>query len=387
MVILLKITIILVFGLLASSLVKHFKMPNVIGYILVGVLIGPFGLNFINSNDLTNLDILSTIALSIISFLIGSELRIKYIKRLGKKPFIISLIISLTTFVIVSLGLYLISNSLGLSLILGSIASATAPPTILMILKEYHAKGKLTDHILSVMAIDDIVSLILFGFSLVVAENMNSGIISLGGLLEPFVDIFLSILVGTSCGVIIGAMTKWLSKQNNLLICALLFIFIPIVICDYLKLSPFLSIIITGFIYVNFFKGRSTHKLVDMIDYISLPFLLIFFVVSGASIDFSLLPVIGFMGVIYMLLRIIGKILGGYLGGYLVKSDNLIKKNLGCCLLSQTGLAVGLATTTLLVLPNEGQIVLAITVISSFVFDFITPFVLKNRLKKLKEIK
>ena len=387
MEVLLNISVILVFGLLGSSLAKIFKFPNVIGYIVAGVLIGPFGFNFINSNDLQNLDILSTIAMALISFLIGSELRIKYIKKLGKKPFIISIIISLTTFIIVSLGLYLISNSLGLSLILGSIASATAPPTILMVLKEYHAKGKLTDHILSVMAIDDIVSLILFGFSLVIAKNINMGVINLNGLLEPFIEIFISILIGISSGLIIGKMSKRLSKENNLLICTLVFIFIPIVICDYLKISPFLSMIITGFTYVNFFKDRSTHKLVDTVDYISLPFLLIFFVVSGVSIDFSLLPIIGFIGIMYMLLRITGKIVGGYIGGTLVKSDHSIKKNLGCSLLSQTGLAVGLATTTLLVLPNEGQIIVAIVIISSFVFDFITPFILKNRLKNLKEIK
>lgn len=385
--VLFNITTILIFGLFFGNLVKHFKLPNVIGYLLAGIVIGPFALNLVEVGDLKALDVLSTIALGIISFLIGAELKIKNIKKIGAKPFIISIIISLTTFLVVVTGIYLVSKSFSMALILGSIASATAPPTVLMVLKQYKAKGKLTNHILSVMAIDDIVSIILFGFCLMVAKNMNSEVVNLAQLLEPLKEIVLSLVIGVGSGLIIGTISKRLAKSTDIVIVALLSIFVPLIICNYFELSPFLTCVIAGFIYVNLFKGRSTHKLIDTIDYISPPILLMFFVMSGISIDFKLIPVIGILGLCYIILRIIGKVIGAYMGGSLVKSDVKISRSLGCCLFPQTGVAIGLATATLIVLPNEGEIIVAIVIISSFVFDFISPFILKNRLKAFKEIK
>lgn len=385
--VLFDITVILLFGLFTCNLIKRFKLPNVIGYLLAGIIIGPFLIKFLDFSDLEKLDILSMIALGIVSFLIGAELRINNIKKIGSKPFIMSIVISLTTFIIVSSGLFIISNSLVLSLILGSIASATAPPTIMMIFKQYHAKGKLTNHILGIMAIDDITSIILFGFSLMIAKNINNEIITFNQWLDPLKEILLSLLVGISSGIVLGIISKYFAKGSDNLIVSLLFIFIPIIICDYIDLSPFLTFIIMGFTFVNLFKVRLVNKISDTIDYFSVPILLIFFVISGANIDFKLIPLTGLITLAYILFRTIGKIIGAYLGGSLVKSDLKIKKNLGCCLLSQTGVAIGLATTTLLVLPKEGEIIVAIIIVSSFVFDIISPFILKNRLKFFNEIK
>lgn len=378
---------ILLFGLFFGYSMKYFKLPSVTGYLIAGIVIGPFLLGFIHKGDLENLEIFSTIALAFISFLIGSELKIKMLKRVGGKLFLIALATSLTTFAFVTLGTYLYTKSLSSSLLLGAIAASTAPSAILLIVKEYKARGSFTNHLLGIIAIDDIISIVIFGFVLVIAGGMNSGSSSLLHLLEPFRDIALSIVYGLITGLSLGLISTFLKSPTERMILAYLGIGIPILVCYNQNISPLLTCMLTGFIFVNTYKTKVTEPIIRNIDSISPPILLIFFVVSGASLDISLLPSIGWVGILYIVCRMVGKSIGSRMGCTLTHTKNPMKKYLGITLLSQTGIAIGLASTSMLVLPLEGDMIMTVVIASSFLFDIVSPFIVKMVLKKVGDSK
>lgn len=385
--ILFGLCIIFVFGLLLGYIAKKIKLPEVMGYLVAGIIVGPYVLNLITTDSIGNMELFSTIALSFVSFLIGSELKWSYVKRLGKKPFIIGLICSLFTMFIVTLCLFLAGSSISLSLVMGALASATAPAAIMMIVKEYKARGEVTDTMLSVIAIDDIISVIIFGFTLVIAAYFESGNTTLVGLLDPFVEIGVSLIIGTILGLFLGVTAKLFKTKNNMICLILITVFIAILTADYAGMSSLLMCMVMGIVFVNAYNRIFTDKVLDVMDHVSAPLMIIFFVVSGASLDFKVLPTVGVIGIIYILSRTFGKLFGSYIGAKVEKSSVNVSKYLGPTLLSQTGIAIGLALIAKEVFPNYGETLIAITIASSFVFDMIGPFLVKNSLKKSGEIK
>jgi len=385
--ILFTIGIVLLSGLIFGGIVKIFKLPEVTGYLIAGIVIGPFVLNLISFEQINSLEMFSTIALSFISFLIGAEFKLKYIKKLGVKPFVIGIMTSFLTMALVSYTSLLLGLSIPFALILGAIASSTAPASIMMIVKEYKSRGELTNTMLSVVAIDDVISIIIFGFSMVVAESINSNSASLFGLLEPFKEIILSLIIGVIMGLLLGLFSKLLKSKSNIIALIIVFIFGTIVISNYYNISSLLVCMIHGAIFINAYNHKTTDKILDLIDYISPPISIIFFVLSGASLDFSLLSTIGLIGICYVITRTLGKILGSMLGASLVKSPKKVYKYLGPTLLSQTGISIGLAMLATRVIPNDAKNLIAIVVASSFVFDLIGPIITKKMLKKAGEIK
>lgn len=386
MEVLVSVAIILFFGLIFGKLIKYIKLPEVTGYLLAGIVIGPCVLKFISFEQINYLETFSTIALAFISFLIGVEFKWKYVKKLGKKPFIIGIIASLFTMVLVGYGTLLLGFSPSFALILGAIASSTAPAAILMIVKEYKAKGEVTNTMLSVVAIDDIISIVLFGFALAVAEYTNNSD-SLISLLNPFKEIILSIAIGSIIGLLLGFISKLFKNSTDIISFIIVFLFAMIIICDFVAISPLLTAMVMGIVFINAFDHKTTEKVLDMIDYISPPILIIFFVLSGASLDFKMLPSIGIIGIAFIILRSIGKILGTLLGAKIVNSTPKVTRYLGLTLLSQTGLAIGLATMGANVLKSEATILMTIIIASSFIFDIFSPILVKISLKKVKEIR
>lgn len=379
--------VILLAGLLFGGLVKLIKLPEVTGYLIGGIIIGPCVLKLISFNQINNLQTFSTIALSFISFSIGAEFKLKYLKKLGIKPFIIGIMASFLTMAFVSYACLFLGMSISFSIILGAIASSTAPAAIMMIVKEYKARGELTNTMLSVVAIDDVISIIIFGFAIVVAEYLNSNNSSLIGLLEPFKEIGLSLILGLLIGLLLGFVSKISKSKSNIIALIIVFIFGTIVISDYYHISSLLVCMIMGAIFINAYNHKTTDKILDLMDYISSPISIIFFVLSGSSLDFSLLPTIGFIGIVYIITRALGKILGSMLGAKLVNSPKKVYKYLGPTLLSQTGLAIGLAMLAVDVIPNDAKNLIAIIVASSFIFDLIGPIITRSMLKKAGEIK
>lgn len=376
-----------VFGLFFGKIAKRLKLPVVIGYLFAGILIGPNVLNLVDLTTIDNMELFTTIALSFVSFEIGAESKWSYIKRLGKKPFIIGIICSLFTMLTVTLVLLALGQSISFSLLLGAIASSTAPAAIMMVVHEYRAKGDFTDTILGVIGVDDILSIIMFGLVLVIAEDIELGINTSLGFFTPFVDIIISLVVGAILGLTLGFSSKLFKQKSNIICLILTHIFISILIGYYADMSSLLICTVMGTMFVNAYNRRYTDRVIDLLDYISSPMLMVFFVLSGASLAFEVIPNVGFIGIIYILTRIFGKILGAFIGCKIAREEKDITQNLGPALLSQTGLAIGLAVIARDALRVDGNMLMTIVIGSSFIFDLLGPFIIKRSLKKAGDIR
>ena len=284
--------------------------------------------------------------------------------------------------ILVTVGCILAGYDFKISLLLGAIATSAAPASVLMIVKEYKAHGELTKTMLSVIAISDILSVILFGICLALVKE-NSSILLV--LTEPLKEIIISLLIGGILGYTVGYLSRFLRKHGDIITLIIVAVFVDILACDLIGISQLLSAMIMGIIFINSFNNRITDKVLDIIDDISTPLLLIFFVLSGASLDFNALPTIGILGLTYVILRIIGKVIGNFIGSKITKETKNITKYLGFTLLSQTGIAIGLATLASTVIEN-GELLVAVVVASSFIFDVLCPLLTKYVLKKSKEI-
>ena len=382
MEVLISVATILFFGTIFGKLIKLFKLPEVTGYLLSGLLIGPYVLNLVSLDDIYILEPLTIIALTFISFLVGAELKWKYVKKLGSKPFVIGLITSLCALFLVTIGCILLGYDYKVSLLLGAIATSAAPSSVLMIVKEYQARGELTKTMLSVIAISDILSVVLFGISLALVKENTSIVLS---LLEPLKEIIFSLLVGGILGYTIGYLSRYLQKHGDIITLIIIAIFVNILFCDLIGISQLLSAMIMGIIFINSFNSHITDKVLDVIDDISTPLLIIFFVLSTASLDFNTLPSIWLIGLVYIILRIVGKIIGNFIGSKITKESKNITKYLGLTLLSQTGIAIGLATLAANIIDN-GELLIAVVLASSFIYDIICPLLVKYVLKKVQEI-
>ena len=382
MEVLISVATILFFGTIFGKLIKLFKLPEVTGYLLSGLLIGPYILNLVSLDDIYILEPLTIIALTFISFLVGAELKWKYVKKLGSKPFVIGLITSLCALFLVTIGCILLGYDYKVSLLLGAIATSAAPSSVLMIVKEYQARGELTKTMLSVIAISDILSVVLFGICLALVKENTSIILS---LLEPLKEIIFSLLVGGILGYTIGYLSRYLQKHGDIITLIIIAIFVNILFCDLIGISQLLSAMIMGITFINSFNSHITDKVLDVIDDISAPLLIIFFVLSTASLDFNTLPSIWLIGLVYIILRIVGKIIGNFIGSKITKESKNITKYLGLTLLSQTGIAIGLATLAANIIDN-GKLLVAVVLASSFIYDIICPLLVKYVLKKVQEI-
>ena len=236
MEILFVICFIFFFGVLFGHIAKKFGFPEVTGYLVSGILIGPSVLTILNLKMVDNMGIFSTIALAFISFMIGAEFKLKHVKKLGIKPFTIAIFCSIFTMFFVTLCLMAFKVEFSVALILGAIASSTAPAAIMMIVKEYKARGELTNNMLSVIAIDDIISIFIFGFTLVIAQY--SQITSLSAILEPFKEIIISLIIGILMGLLLGTTTKIFKTHLNATCLIIANIFAIILLCNIASISP-----------------------------------------------------------------------------------------------------------------------------------------------------
>ena len=383
---LLSISIVFFVGLLFGKLARFVRLPNVTGYLIAGVLFGPFGIGLIQYDQIELLETFSVIALSFISFLIGVEFKVKYLKKVGIKPLVIALCGALVTMFLVSTVALLCGYSVGFSIVLGAICSSTATASMMMVVKEHKATGEFTNTMLGVVAIDDVVSVILFGFALTVARSLNSGDVSLISLLDPFREILMSILLGVGFGLLLGIVVRFFKNTSNIFAVIFAFVFMAIYISDYYHASSLLVCMVMGTIFINFFRYKITNKVLELTDFVSPTLTIIFFVVSGASLNVDLLYVTGSFLLVVMVARMIGKIFGNYIGAKISHSSDIVQKYLGPTMLSQTGLSMGLLLVAVDVIP-DGMLLQAIVIASCFVFDLFSPIVTKKMLVKAGDIK
>ena len=380
------LAVILFTGLLFSWLMKLVKLPNVTGYLIGGLLIGPYCLKLLPVDFVEDMNLVSEMALAFIAFSIGSEFQLSYLKKVGLTPIVIAVMEAFAAAILVTAALALFGFDLELALLLGAIASATAPAATIMVVRQYKAKGPVTETLLSVVALDDAAALIAFGFAFAAVNTLsNPGSSSLLlSLLSPVVEIFAALVLGFLLGLVFTIVLRRLKNDSNRLILTIGFVFLGSAIADWLGLSALLLCMCMGAMVVNRAKEAPA---VLRLDGLTPPIFLMFFAISGAELNIAVLPTIGLVGIIYVITRVIGKILGASLGAVLMKAPDTVKKYLGFTLIPQAGVAIGLSLIASQSIPAYGQTIRAVVLCGTMIYELIGPAVTKLGLMKAGEIK
>ena len=372
-------------GMFCGRMAKHIRLPNVTGYLVAGLLIGPSVFGVLSADFLDTISIISTVALGFIAFSIGNEFKITYFKRVGVAPIVIACMESLFAVVFVVLGLIISGQNVSFSLVLGAIAAATAPAATIMVIKQYRAKGPVTETLLSVVAIDDATALILFSLAVAVAQALSNGAASLGAsLLSPLKEIGGALVVGAALGFVFLLPLRFFKKAGNRLSLIAAFIFLGLGISEWLGLSDLLLCMAMGAVVANF--SADVGSIMDLCDGVTPPIFMLFFVASGADLQLSVLPTVGLIGVVYIVLRVVGKYFGAAIGAAMCKCEGAVRKYLGPCLLPQAGVAIGLSLAAGQVVPEHAPQIRAVILCGTLIYELIGPAITKLSLKKAGEI-
>ncbi len=374
--ILLSLAVCLFIGLMLTRLLKPLHLPDVTAYLIGGVLIGAYclgrftigGFAFGFNNEVapaSSFGIISDIALGFIAFDIGNEFRVKDLKKIGKQATVIGIIQAVVATVVVDaalIGLHFILLSatgvdylpLPACILLGAIASATAPAATLMVVRQYKAKGKLTDLLLPIVALDDAVGLIIFAVSFGISKAMYGGhmdVISVA--VEPLLEIILSLVLGALLGVILSYVEKMFHSHSNRLTLMITFVLLSVAFAKIhfnpgyvnVHFSSLLTCMMLGTVFCNL--CATSEEMMERTEKWTKPIFLLFFVISGASLDLSVFsqPVFILIGVIYIIFRSLGKYFGSMGSAKLVHCDDHTVKYLGITLLPQAGVALGMVST------------------------------------------
>lgn len=385
--ILFYLALILLSGLIFGRAVKMIRLPNVTGYLIAGLLIGPYVFKLVPLGTVTGLELISEIALAFIAFSIGSEFKLTFLKKVGTVSIVIAVFAALAATVLVSVVLIAFGFNTEISLLLGTIASATAPAATVMVVRQYKAKGPVTETLMSVVALDDAVALMLFGFVVAMVNIMkNPGESSLLlSILAPLVEILGSILLGFVLGFLFTIPLRYFKKDSNRLIIIAAFIFLGSSLATMLGLSPLLLCMSIGAMLVNI--SNSSNSILKLADSITPPIFLMFFVISGMELDISILPQVGLIGILYIIFRVIGKVAGAYIGAVISKAPVTVKKYIGYTLIPQAGVAIGLSLMASRLVPEYGQTIRAVVLSATLIYELIGPAITKIALQKAGEIK
>ena len=388
---LLIIAIAMAAGLALSRLMKILNLPNVTGYLIAGVLIGPYVFNLVTVESIKSLKIITTTALGFIAFSIGGEFKLNFLKKLGAKIIIITVAQAAVTVLFVILALRFLpgEHSLPRALLLGAIAAATAPAATLLVVRQYKARGPVTDTLLPVTAFDDAIGLMIFSvcLALAIAFSSGSGMSMSSVILEPLREIGLSLLTGGAMGAVLAISMRFFRSNANRLSLMLAAVFACVALSEVWELSSLLTCMMLGCVFAN--MRRDSVRVLEIIDGWTPALFMLFFVFSGAELDFSILTTVGVIGIVYILARSIGKYTGSWLGAAISKSDKNVKKYLGITLLPQAGVAIGMAQMVAATpeLPAElASQVVTVALFATLVYELVGPVLTKLALKKAGEI-
>lgn len=381
-----KLSIIIFIGLIGGRVANRFHLPNVSGYIVAGLLIGPSFLGLITSAEIAKMGILNEIALGAIAFSIGNEFLIKDMKKVGKDIMIITLAQFLTTFVVVFAFMFIIfKQTFAFSIVISSIATATAPAGIMLVVRELRAKGPLVNTILPVVAIDDALGIMLFGISLSIAKiTTTAEKFSLFKIVSsPIIEIVGSLLLGFIFGSILSYFGSRAKCKERLLAMTLGFIFLVTGLSNILNFSALLACMMLGATLVN--TMQNSKRLFNLVDDIVPPIYLMFFTLAGVSLDLRVLSSVGLIGVFYIVARAIGKILGARIGAKMVGAEENIVNYLGMSLMTLGGVSIGLSMIVAKDLPGIGEKISTLVLFSVLIFEVFGPIFTKLAIVKSGE--
>ena len=405
---LLTLSVAIFAGLMLSRLAKKLKLPAVTAYLVAGVLIGPYvlgslgikGLGFVDHADVKSYSLISDVALGFIAFAIGNEFRLAQLKKIGKQATVIGIIQAVFTTLLVDavlIGVHFIIPDkfpLEAAIVLGAVAAATAPAATLMVVRQYKAKGPVTDVLLPVVALDDAVGLVLFAISFGVAKAISSGTVDMiSVIVEPIAEVAMSLLLGFVMGAIFTFFERFFHSRSKRLAMSVAFVLatvglskISFEICSvHIAFSSLLVCMMLGTVFCN--MCDFSENLMDRLDRWTAPLLILFFVISGAEFELSIFKdyTIVLIGLIYIVARCVGKYFGARISSQMVKCNHNIVKYLGITLFPQAGVALGMAIKAR-ELGSVGEIVANITLFAVLIYELVGPMLTKISLMKAGEI-
>lgn len=403
-----SLSIALLAGLLLSRLAKIVKLPAVTAYLISGVLIGPFVLGAIGipgigitADQIEGFGLISDLALGFIAFAMGNEFRLAQLKKIGKQATVIGVVQALFTTLVVDVVLiglhFLMPDKLSLpaAIVLASVATATAPAATMMVVKQYKAKGPVTDVLLPVVALDDAVGLIVFAISFGVAKSISTGTVDvLSVILEPLLEVVLSLGLGFIMGLLFTLCEKYFHSRSKRMAVSVTFVMMTVAISSlkfdvggiHIGFSSLLACMMLGTVFCN--MCEVSEELMDRADRWTTPVLILFFVISGAELELSVFAdwAVVVVGIVYIISRSVGKYYGTNISAKMTKSDPNIVKYLGITLLPQAGVALGMAIKAIELGP-DGAIVRNITLFAVLIYEIVGPFLTKIALTKAGDIR
>lgn len=370
--VLLALSIILFAGFIMTRLTNTLNLPKVSGYILAGILIGPCGLNMIPEALIGHMGFVSDLALAFIAFGVGKFFKKEVIRQTGARIIVITLFEALLAgFLVTVCSILFFHLDLDFALILGAIATATAPASTMMTINQYKAKGEFVNVLLQIVALDDVVCLMAFSIVAAVASRDVSEAFSMSDVMLPIVYNIMALGLGFFCGYFLSRLLIPTRSRDNRLILAIAMLLGISGICAALDISPLLACMVFGAAYINLTRDK---KLYRQINNFTPPVMSIFFIVSGMNLDLTALQTVGAIGVAYFVIRIIGKYLGTYISCWLTGTTKAIRNYMGLALIPQAGVAIGLAFLGQRLLPPEkGNLLLTIILSSSVLYEMVGP--------------
>jgi Kef-type K+ transport system membrane component KefB len=379
----------LLIGLLAERLFQKIKLPMITAFIVVGILMGPSLFNVISPTILDATGIVSQIALGMIAFSLGEIFLLSSFNKIGRHVIYISLVESILPWVLVTMALHLMLQvPFSVAILYGAVASATAPAAVLLVVREYRARGNLTDTLLGVVAIDDVWCLIIFALSLTLSGNMMFGSSPNNvamSIAYPFIkEIVCAVILGCLSALLCNGISRFIRLKSDLLIFTLGFLFFTTGLALYFNLSLLLADITFGVVLIN--SNPPPFKIFDTVKEVDSPLYLLFFILAGANLDIGFLKGIGVVGITFVCVRSAGKFFGAWLGAYVSSAGYAIRRYLGWALLPQAGVALGLALIIKEQFPKAGSEIFSVIVATTIFYELIGPLFIRYALIAAKEV-
>ena len=407
--ILLNVSIALLAGLLMTRVFSRLRLPDVTAYLVAGVLIGPYcigafgiqGLGFTSMHEVETLNLISNVALGFIAFSIGNEFRIEDLKKIGKQAFTIGIFEALTASLFVNIALiamhFIMPDKISLpqAIVLGAIATATAPAATLMVVRQYKAKGPVTDLLLPIVALDDAVCLIVFAVLFGIAKTLISGTVDfISIIVNPLVEIAASLILGAVMGWILTQIEKMFHSNTNRLNMTIAFVFLTVSLSMikftvgpvHVGFSSLLVCMMLGTVFCN--TCPLAEDLMGAADKWTSPLFALFFVISGAELELDVFGdgAIVLIGVVYIVVRCIGKYTGAYFSAKATKCSPVIQKYLGITLFPQAGVALGMCATAAQ-LGTEGDLIRNIVLFAVLIYEIFGPLMTREALTAAGDIR
>ncbi len=375
----LNLAVLLIAGLLFARILGLLKFPDVTGYLIAGMIVGPSVLGLVPLEGVKTLEILSQMALSFIAFSVGSEMNLKSIKKIGSKILVVTICEALGAMLVVTLTMLLVfKTDVAFAITIGSIASATAPAATLMVIRQYSAKGDLVDVLIPVVALDDAVCIMAFGVASSIATAMLSGAaLSMNTMLvKPVLEILMAIGVGLIGGIIYILIGKRVKNDGENLTFTLAMIFGITAVAFRLNLSSLLTLMTSGIVIANF--GRVNRRYLELINTITPPLFVAFFVLSGADLNLAGLKSVGVLGIAYVFARVLGKMGGAFISTKVTGFPKSVQNFLGLTLVPQAGVAIGLSLIASNIIPDpHGSQIRTVVLGATIIYELIGPLVAK----------